>query len=65
MNYDCSEIPRFIAVNMSLCVHDAHDALRHLRLHMIHYFIASQKLSMSEPFGEFVKKYDARKQINM
>lgn len=27
---------------------------------MIHYFIASQKLSMSEPFGEFVKKYDAR-----
>jgi len=35
-----------------------HETLAYFTLHMIHYFIASQKLSMSEPFGEFVKKYD-------
>jgi hypothetical protein len=29
---------------------------QHSRIHMIHYFIASQELSMAEPFSDLVKK---------
>lgn len=41
------------ALNLGLF---AHETLAYFTIHMIHYFIASQELSMTEPFGDVVKK---------
>lgn len=41
------------ALNLGLF---AHETLAYFTMHMIHYFIASQELSMAQPFSELVKK---------
>lgn len=41
------------ALNLGLF---AHETLAYFTIHMIHYFIASQELSMAEPFSDLVKK---------
>ncbi|CAL1148108.1 unnamed protein product, partial [Cladocopium goreaui] len=43
------------ALNLGLF---AHETLAYFTIHMIHYFIASQELSMAEPFSDLVKKCD-------
>ncbi|CAK9056007.1 unnamed protein product [Durusdinium trenchii] len=35
-----------------------HETLAYFTIHMIHYFSATEKLSTSEPFSEFIKKCD-------